>query len=74
MNIKEMLLKWKDITIIYSSMYWLDFSPISKHFTLPVHVDLVSAPQSKNTVKEITVSMINHVHKLKQRKNDNHPS
>lgn len=44
-------------------MYWLDFSPISEHFILPAHVDLVSAPQSKNTVKEITVSMINHVHK-----------
>ena len=42
-------------------MYWLDFSPISEHFILPAHVDLVSAPQSKNTVKEITVSMINHV-------------
>ena len=44
-------------------MYWLDFSPISEHFILPVHVGLVSAPQSKNTVKEIIVSMIIHVHK-----------
>lgn len=57
-----MSLKWKDITIIFSSLYWLDFSSISERFILPAHVDLVSAPQSKNTAKEITVSMINHVH------------